>query len=76
MPLTPERFSSWKHQEESKAVFKEMREAREEFLHCLLSGTATKVLNNDEQSHDYMMLLVGIIYGIDLLLEMRFDNEQ
>jgi len=76
VPLTKQRFNEWKRLDDTQEVFKEMREARSEFLEYLITGTATKILNDDQQNHDYMIFNIGVLYGIDLLLEMRIEDEQ
>jgi len=69
--LTKEEFGEWKHQPVTEKVLKVLAGQREVFSDALLNGATLCGHRTAEETAK----AVGIIYGVDLLLQMEVDDE-
>lgn len=65
--MTPEDYLHWKKNSTTQEVFKYLFEERATWLQTLIDGRTLK----GERTAEETGRAVGVIYGIDLIFEMR-----
>ncbi len=70
--ITKDEHANWKAGEITKGVFKILKDMRDEFSSALTNGATLK---GDSSTAEETAKYVGILYGIDLILEMKVEEE-
>lgn len=71
--ISKDEFINWKAGEVTKAVFKMLRDGRDDLSYSLINGNTLK---GDSSTAEATARVVGILYGIDLILEMKVEDKE
>ena len=76
MGITKGQVKEWrKHDTIARHIFGRMQGYRQEWDEKLFVGHVTRLLDGKTTGSDQINFLLGVLFGIDLLLEMGFDDE-
>ena len=71
--MTKREYEEWRRDPTTQEVFKHFKEMREGLVNSLVNGNTLK---EGSDTGEATAKVVGILYGIDLLLEMEFEEEE
>ena len=71
--MTKREYEEWRLDPTTQEVFKHFKEMREGLVNSLVNGGTLK---EGSDTGEATAKVVGILYGIDLLLKMEFEEEE
>jgi len=71
--ISKDEFVNWRAGEITKEVFKLLMDARDDLSFSLINGNTLK---GDSSTAEATARVIGILYGIDLILEMKVEYEE
>ena len=71
--ISKERFEQWLNNSDTIAVFDILREYRYNYVAALAAGET--VFHESDKTQAETARAIGVIYGLDLILEMKYEDE-